>query len=97
MMLSFLLLASPKAVDGNDPVPVSFRYKVEPLRSKSTHCFRPNVVTVPADGSNMAANMLGGAFMGKFNKIPSNKLASVVWEARCLTGSLLSFFGVFHS
>ena len=54
---------------------------MEPVRSKSTHCYRPNSVTVPADGSNMAANMLGGVFMGKYNKIPSNKSAGVVWEA----------------
>ena len=80
-------LTSLKAVAGSDPLPVSFRYKVGPVRSKSTHCYRPNPVTVPADGSNMAANMLGGVFMAKFNKIPSNKRAGVLWEARLVQSS----------
>ena len=86
----FGLCCHREALDGKEPVPVSFRYTVSPLRSKSTHCYRPNMVTVPSDGSNMAANMLGGVFAGKYNKIPCNKRASVVWEARLVQTNMCS-------
>ncbi|CAK9086345.1 FO synthase subunit 1 [Durusdinium trenchii] len=62
-----------------DPVPVSFRYQIAPLPSKSTHVYKPNGMGERAE--NVAANMVGAAFGGNYNKVVNNKRASVVWEA----------------
>ncbi|CAK9075367.1 unnamed protein product, partial [Durusdinium trenchii] len=49
-----------------DPVPVSFRYQIAPLPSKSTHVYKPNGMGERAE--NVAANMVGAAFGGNYNK-----------------------------
>ncbi|CAK9054749.1 FO synthase subunit 1 [Durusdinium trenchii] len=63
-----------------DPVPVSFRYQIAPLPSKSTHVYKPNGMGERAE--NVAANMVGAAFGGNYNKVVNNKRASVVWEVQ---------------
>lgn len=63
------------------PAPVSFRYQIEPVRSRTTHVYRPNGFTLPADGANMTLPFLGGAFAGNYNKVVCEQRARVLWEA----------------
>ena len=57
-------------------MPVAFRYNIEASRSRSTNVFRPNAL----QGEPKAAS-LGALWLGKFEKLPSSKLVSIVWEA----------------
>lgn len=63
----------------NEPLPVPFRYVVEPLESKRTHVFRPN----PLTGNNveMKVASVGALWIGHWDKLPESKMAKCVWEA----------------
>lgn len=50
------------AVDGADPVPVTFRYAITPLRSKATHVYKPNGLSEGRD--QIASTMIGAVFAG---------------------------------
>ncbi|CAL1145066.1 unnamed protein product [Cladocopium goreaui] len=68
------------AVDGADPVPVTFRYAITPLRSKATHVYKPNGLSEGRD--QIASTMIGAVFAGNFDKLVKNKICSVVWEVQ---------------
>ncbi len=64
--------------EGDEGVPVPFRYDVAPLESCRTHVFRANAL-----GSNVEAKTasIGAVFLGKWDHLPESKVADVVWEA----------------
>eukprot|EP00435_Cladocopium_sp_Y103_P049721 s1511_g15.t1 len=68
---------------GQDPVPVTFRYKVAPKENFVTHVFKPKNDGSGREAGNMfRAQALGTVFHQNYDKIISNKKAGVVWEAR---------------
>ncbi len=92
-MLYFFLRASViLSEDGeeSEALPVAFRYNIVPSRSRSTHVFRPNQLQ-----GEPRAGSLGALWMGKFDKLPANKLLDVLWEAG--PGSVVPSMFVFAS
>ena len=72
----FRSFTGPAKDDGeSEAIPVAFRNRVLPLRSKVTNIFRPNVLQ-----GEPRAQTLGAVYLGKMEMVPQNKLVDVIWE-----------------
>ncbi|CAL1141851.1 unnamed protein product [Cladocopium goreaui] len=69
------------SVDGNDPVPVSFRYGVAPLASMKAWVFKPHSPAAAGEADTVKSGVLGAHYSGNFHKVIRNRRASVIWEA----------------
>ena len=67
--------------DGNDPVPVSFRYGVAPLASMKAWVFKPHSPAAAGEADTVKSGVLGAHYSGNFHKVIRNRRASVIWEA----------------
>lgn len=75
-------IASSKAADGQDPVPVTFRYEVKPKEGYVTHTFRPKACDSPsADGTFRHQSLGGPVYKDNYDKVIWNKRAALTWEA----------------
>ena len=69
-----------KAQDGQDPLPMQYRYDVNPVPSYKTNCFKPNPLTADADMMNLKPGNIGAVFASQFHRLQRSKRADVVWE-----------------
>ena len=69
-----------KAADGQDPVPVTFRYVVKPSEGYVTHVFRPKGCD-PSSDTTYKHQSLGGLYKENLDKVIWNKRAALTWEA----------------
>ena len=76
---------------------MTFRYTLEPKESMVTHVFRPKEASSRDDNNrSMKAQTLGAVFHQNYDKVISNKRASLVWEASCFTKQCFLLFIFFH-
>ncbi|CAL1134420.1 unnamed protein product [Cladocopium goreaui] len=73
----------PPASESEEAVPVPYRFSLAPARNGKCNVFRPNALS-NAEAARHAT--IGAAFVGHFDKIPKNDVATVVWE---VTGQAL--------
>lgn len=85
-----------EAEDGQEQMPVTFRYTLTPKESMVTHAFRPKEVSSRDDNKRFKAQSLGAVFHQNYDKVISNKRASLVWEACCFTKQCFLLFIFFH-
>ena len=64
--------------EGEEGVPVPFRYDISPLESCRTHVFRPNTLSNVGEAKTAS---IGAIYSGKWDHLPGSKVADVVWEA----------------
>ena len=84
------VLMIPQASNGQEALPVTFRYEIGPLRSKTTHVYRPN--TTERAQETVPANSMGACFASNYDKLPSSSRASVLWEVGLNTIGPFSIF-----
>ena len=63
---------------------LNFRYDLKP--KPRVHAFEPKGLGNDADLKALRATQLGAVFANNLHKVPSNKIASIVWEAGNLIG-----------
>ena len=77
--------------DGQDPLPVVFRYDVGPVSSMKTNVYRPTRLGDDEETAGeqvLKPSQLGAIFHGKYNNLlKSNDRAAVIWEVLGLSCS----------
>ena len=65
--------------NGDDQVPLCFRYMISPLESGKTHMFKPN--SFDCESPIPTHRTFGALYHLNYDKVVKNGRASVLWEA----------------